>query len=151
MYLHINIFISSFTSLPRRAAALSHPRSAETPSVGANTATLLLTVQSHVVVGEDGRFVPFGCAADDHMQHSIRGLDVMFLPEKKKHKHTISHLRRIIAATTPVPGRRRRPPPAWSVKRFVRDTRKWVAFTSRPAFLLTCTSRAVESAPAVYS
>lgn len=39
----------------------------------------LLTVQSHIVVGEDGRLVPFWCTADHHMQHPIRGLNIMFL------------------------------------------------------------------------
>lgn len=49
-----------------------------------------LTVQSHVVVGEDGRLVPFGGPPDDHMQHPIRGLDVVFLQGGGKHA-TPSH------------------------------------------------------------
>lgn len=85
--------------------------------------TLLLTVQSHVVVGEDGRFVPFGCAADDHMQHPVRGLDVMFL--RDKNTSTRSH-------TCGGSSQRRPPVPvagasharAWSVKRRVRKTQE---------------------------
>lgn len=50
----------------------------------------ILTVQSHIVVGEDGRFVSLGCPADHHVEHSIRGLNIMFL--RKTHKHTLSHL-----------------------------------------------------------
>lgn len=36
------------------------------------------------MVGEDGGLVPFGGAADDHVQHPVRGLDVMFLPEEEQ-------------------------------------------------------------------
>lgn len=56
----------------------------------------ILTVQSHIVVGEDGRFVSLGCPADHHVQHSIRGLDIMFLrkntqtrPQSPGGSHTV--------------------------------------------------------------
>jgi hypothetical protein len=40
-----------------------------------------LTIETHIMVGEDGWAVPFGRAPDHHMQKSIRRLDVMFLWE----------------------------------------------------------------------
>lgn len=42
-----------------------------------------LTVQAHIVVGEDGRFVSFGCSPDHHMQHPIGSLHIMFLENTK--------------------------------------------------------------------
>lgn len=43
--------------------------------------TAALTIETHIVVGEDGWAVPFGGAPDHHMQEAIRRLDVMFLEE----------------------------------------------------------------------
>lgn len=40
-----------------------------------------LTIETHIMVGEDGWAVPFGRAPDHHMQKAIRRLDVMFLWE----------------------------------------------------------------------
>lgn len=44
-----------------------------------------LTIEAHVMVGEDGRAVPFGRAPDHHVQQAIRCLNVMFL-ERKQHR-----------------------------------------------------------------
>lgn len=38
-----------------------------------------LTVETHVMVGEDGRAVPLGGAPDHHVQKAIGRLDVVFL------------------------------------------------------------------------
>lgn len=38
-----------------------------------------LTIEAHIMVGEDGWAVPFRRAPDHHMQKTIRRLDVMFL------------------------------------------------------------------------
>lgn len=40
-----------------------------------------LTVETHIMIGEDGWTVPFGRAPDHHMQKAIRRLNVMFLEE----------------------------------------------------------------------
>lgn len=41
--------------------------------------TAALTIEAHIMVGEDGWAVPFRRAPDHHMQKAIRRLDVMFL------------------------------------------------------------------------
>lgn len=38
-----------------------------------------LTIEAHVMVGEDGRAVPFGGAPDHDVQQAVRCLNVMFL------------------------------------------------------------------------
>lgn len=48
----------------------------------------ILTVQSHIMVGEDRRPVPLGSASDHHMQHPVRSLDIMFLWHMQRHKLT---------------------------------------------------------------
>lgn len=40
-----------------------------------------LTVETHIMIGEDGWPVPFGRAPDHYMQKAIRRLNVMFLEE----------------------------------------------------------------------
>lgn len=47
----------------------------------------VLTIEAHVMVGEDGRAVPFGGAPDHHMQQAVRGLDVMLLQGKQHWAH----------------------------------------------------------------
>lgn len=39
----------------------------------------ILTVQSHIVVGENSRLVSFGRPADHDMKHPVRGFNIMFL------------------------------------------------------------------------
>lgn len=41
--------------------------------------TTALTIETHIMVGEDGWAVPFGRAPDHHMQKAIRRLNVMLL------------------------------------------------------------------------
>jgi len=38
-----------------------------------------LVIEAHVMVGEDGRAVPFGGAPDHDVQQAVRCLNVMFL------------------------------------------------------------------------
>lgn len=56
----------------------AHPCLPCSPSPGA-----ALTVEAHIVVGQDGRAVPLGRAPDDHVQQPIGGLNVVFLGKRR--------------------------------------------------------------------
>lgn len=43
----------------------------------------LLTIEPNIMVGQDSWLVALGSPADHHMQHPIRGFNVMFLQEQK--------------------------------------------------------------------
>lgn len=98
------------------------------------------------MVGEDGRFVPFGCAADDHMQHPVRGLDVMFLRDKNTstRSHTCggsSHRRPPVAAAGASHARLERETLCEKNSGTPVGSRKRGAFTILPGFLSTFTSK----------
>lgn len=44
----------------------------------------LLTVEPNIMVGKDSWLVALGSPADHHMQHPIRGFNVMFLQQQEK-------------------------------------------------------------------
>jgi len=54
----------------------------------------LLTVEPNIMVGKDSWLVALGSPADHHMQHPIRGFNVMFLQQQQQKAISPNSLRR---------------------------------------------------------